>query len=70
MLSFSITCTVAFEIFWRLLNLKEIARKELKFGLAQVVDILLRKWFPLEPKTRLSKFDPNDEDDDLEFFDP
>jgi hypothetical protein len=48
--------------------LKKIARKEPKFGLAQVVGILLQKWFPFKPEIRLSKSNLEDEDDDLEFF--
>jgi hypothetical protein len=47
--------------------LKEIVGKEPKFGLAQVVGILLQKWFPFKPKIRLLKSNLEDEDDDLEF---
>jgi hypothetical protein len=35
----------------------------------QVINILLQKWFPLEPKIKLVELDLDDGDDDLEFFD-
>lgn len=44
-------------------------RKEPKFSPMQVINILLRKWFPLEPKIRLLELDFDDGDNDLEFFD-
>jgi hypothetical protein len=46
---------------------KEIAIKEPIFRPTQVVGILLQKWFLLEP--RLPKFNFENEDNDLEFFD-
>jgi hypothetical protein len=48
---------------------KESTRKESEFGPAHVVDILPRKWFPLELEKRLPDSDSEDENDDLEFFD-
>jgi hypothetical protein len=60
-----------YSCIWDFLTLsksKETLRKELEFGLAQVIDIILKKWFPLESKTKLPKSDPNDEDDDLVLF--
>jgi len=48
---------------------KATTRKESEFGPAQVVDILPRKWFPLELEKRLPDSDSEDENDDLEFFD-
>jgi hypothetical protein len=47
---------------------RETTRKESEFGPAQV-DILPRKWFPLELEERLPDSDSEDENDDLEFFD-
>jgi hypothetical protein len=47
---------------------KETTGKESEFGPAQVVDILPRKWFPLELEKRLPDSDSEDENDDLEFF--
>ncbi len=49
---------------------KGTAGKEPNFNLAQVLDILLQKWFPLESKIVLLESDPDDEDDNLKFFDP
>jgi hypothetical protein len=43
---------------------KEIVGEEPKFGLAQVINILLRKWFPLELETKVPEFDLKDEDND------
>jgi hypothetical protein len=43
--------------------------KESKFSPAQILDILLRKWFPLESKIVSLESNLNDEDDDLKFFD-
>jgi len=43
--------------------------KEPKFNPTQVVDILLRKWFPLELEIGLLELEPDDEDDDSKFFD-
>jgi hypothetical protein len=52
------------------LKVKEMIGKESKFSPAQVLDILLRKWFLLESKIVLLKSNLDDEDDDLKFFDP
>jgi len=49
--------------------LKETTGKERKFSLAQIVNILLQKWLPLELKTKLPESDLDNEDDDLELFD-
>ncbi len=62
----------SFIIFYNLYNRiwdfvmpsKLMARKEPNFGPAQLVDILLWKWFPLEPETELLELNLND----LEFF--
>jgi hypothetical protein len=49
--------------------MKEMTGKEPKFNPTQVIDILLRKWFLLELEIGLLELDPDNEDNDSEFFD-
>jgi hypothetical protein len=42
--------------------IKENSSKEIKFGGAQLLNIILQHWFPINPNFQLSKSEDEDED--------
>jgi hypothetical protein len=57
-------CILGFEIYLQQSNKKKCLGKEMEFGGAQVIDIILQHWFPINLTFQLSKSEYKDEKED------
>lgn len=61
-----ITCTLGCKIFPQKPNWhKEDIGKDVKFIEAQVIDIIVHNWFPVDPTFQVPKSNDEDDDDDI-----